>query len=167
MKKLIFISLTFISTCAFATEKNIDINDVRMLYKKSATSESACREMVQMLAKFDEQHPLLLGYKASGTMMMAKYVFNPFSKLSYFKKGKQMLEKAIEADKTCFELRFLRFAAQTNVPSFLGYHDRIENDKDFMLKGLTEMTDKKLKELVFPMLSQSKYLNAEEKKFLK
>lgn len=87
--------------------------------------------------------------------------------MSYFKKGKQMLEKAIEADKTCFELRFLRFAAQTNVPSFLGYHDRIENDKNFILTGYTEVTDIKLKEFVFPLLSQSKYLNNAEKKSLK
>ena len=78
-----------------------------------------------------------------------------------------MLEVAIEADKTCFELRFLRFVAQTNVPSFLGYNDRIENDKNFILKGYPEVTDIKLKEFVFPMLAKSKYLNTAEKKSLK
>jgi hypothetical protein len=167
MKKLIFISLLFMKTHSFATGRNIDINDVRTLYQKSATSEGACRAMLEMLSDVDEKNPLLLGYKASGTMMMAKFVFSPFSKMSYFKKGKQMMEMAIEADKTCFELRFLRFVAQTNVPSFLGYHDRIENDKNFILKGYPEVTDIKLKEFVFPMLAKSKYLNTAEKKSLK
>lgn len=167
MNKVLFISLLFIKTQLFATGKNIEIDNVRMLYQKAATSETACREMVEMLSEFDEKNPLLLGYQASGTMMMAKYAFSPFSKLSYFKKGKQMLEKAIKLDESSLELRFLRFAAQTNIPSFLGYHDRIENDKTFILKGFKEATDIKLKEFIFPMLSQSKYLNDKEKNSLR
>ncbi len=167
MNKMLFISLLFIKSNTFATGRNIDINDVRTLYQKSATSETACREMVGMLSEFDETNPLLLGYKASGTMMMAKYVINPFSKMSYFKKGKNMLETAIALDESCLELRFLRFAAQTNIPSFLGYHDRIENDKTFILKGFMEATDIQLKAFIFPILCQSKYLNNDEKNSLK
>ena len=41
-------------------------------------------------------------------MMMAKHVFNPFSKLSYFKKGKQMLENAIETDGQNLELEIFK-----------------------------------------------------------
>lgn len=167
MNKILFISLLFIKSPMFTKGKSVDINEVRTLYQKAATSENACRAMVELLSEFDEKNPLFLGYKASGTMMMAKYVINPFSKMSYFRKGKNMLEKAIEMDESCLELRFLRFTAQTNIPSFLGYHDWIENDKAFILKGFTSVTDIKLKQFVFPMLWESKYLNTEEKNSLK
>lgn len=85
-------------------------------------------------------------------MMMAKHVVNPFAKLSYFKKGKNMLEKAIEADSENVELRFLRYAAQTNAPSFLGYDDHIAGDKKFLLQT-GDSIDKTLKNFISSQLN--------------
>lgn len=140
------------------------ISEVRSLYQKAATDENSCNELIKILSPYNEENnPLYLGYKASGTMMMAKHAFNPFTKLSYFNRGKRMLEKAIEADEKNIELRFLRFAAQTHIPSFLGYHDRIATDKVFLLKSLPLLTDKALKEIVVSYLKKSDYLSDNEK----
>src|SRR5581483_7165199 len=106
------------------------ISELRLLYQKAAIGEDYCKELISRLEPCKkEDHPLHFGYKGGATMMMAQYVANPFAKLSYFKKGRRMLEEAIANSKNDIELRFLRLAVQTRSPSFLGYKSNIESDK--------------------------------------
>lgn len=167
MSNIILSIFLICCTSSFKSSTNVDIASVRILFLKAVSDEKACKQMIRLLAPYDEKNPLLLGYKGSGTMIMAKHVFSPFSKLSYFKKGKQMLESAINTDETNFELRILRFTAQTNMPSFLGYNDDIEKDKKFILSNFPQIKDTGLKEFVLPSLKKSKYLTTTEKAQLK
>ena len=85
-------------------------------------------------------------------MLMAKHVINPFSKLSYFKKGKLMLENAIKADYTNVELRFLRYTIQTNVPGFLNYTSEKNLDRTFIAQSLPKLKDQDLKKIISEFL---------------
>ena len=164
MKFLVFLCLFVYNS---TTAKLPDINSVRSLLERAPTEEKACKELLVMLQPFNENNnSLLSGYKASATMIMAKHVFNPFSKLSYFKKGKNIMEKAIAADSANIELRFLRFSVQTNIPSFLGYKENIKNDKNFLLKSLPAIKDLKLKKMIVAFLSTSDYVTDKEKNSL-
>ena len=91
-------------------------------------------------------------------MMMANYVFNPFSKLSYFNKGKKMLHRAIMADAQNIELRFIRFGVQTNVPSFLGYNNYVEKDKAYLKQSLPFISDQNLKNMIVNYFRKQGYL---------
>src|SRR5690606_10633279 len=113
-----------------------------------------------------ETNPLLFGYKGSATMMMAQHVSNPFSKLSYFHKGKNMLDEAISVDLENMELRFLRFAAQTEAPAMLGYRGEIEQDKNLILSSLPASDDLPLKQLIIEYLVKSEFLDKQEKEKL-
>lgn len=163
MSKIVLSILLLYCLSSFKSGTTVDIVSVRNLFQKAASHEAACKQLIRLLGPYDEKNSLLLGYKGSGTMMMAKHVFSPISKLSYFKNGKQMLESAINSDNENFELRFLRFVAQTNMPSFLGYNNDIENDKEFILNYYSHIKDAELKEYVLPSLKKSKYLTTDEK----
>ena len=95
---------------------------------------------------------MLFGYRGGATMLMAKHAFNPFSKLSYFKKGKLMLESAINADHTNVELRFLRYTIQTNVPGFLNYNSDKNLDRTFISQSLPKLKDQELKKIISEFL---------------
>lgn len=164
MRGLAFILIYFLYSNVLAD--SIDVEKIRVLYQKSVSDEKSCNEMILLLSEINEDKPLLLGYRASGMMMMAKYVQSPFSKLSYFKKGKKMLDEAIDLDVKNIELRFLRFMAQTNAPSFLGYSVNIESDKNIILRNISRMVDLKLKYFMVMILRKSKYLNSEENRLL-
>lgn len=154
MKKtgLLWLLLFFGASCYAQTDS---INKIRQLYQKAATEKKACEQLIGVLkSNYPKENTLLLGYKGSATMMMANHVINPFTKLSYFKKGKNMLKKAIEADRENIELRFLRYAAQTNAPSFLGYDDHISSDKKYLLQA-GDSIDQTLKELISSQLNKS------------
>lgn len=131
------------------------INELRVLYQKAASSESYCRKLISCLDSCNkDDHPLYFGYKGSATMMMAQYAANPFTKLSYFKKGKKMLESAIAVDKNNIELRFLRLGVQVQTPSFLGYKDSLEADRSFLLSAVPALKDHSLKERIIDYLKK-------------
>lgn len=169
MKSLIVLALFFVAKTSDAGSYNKElpsITEIRNLYEKSLKSEDDCQKLIDLLEPY-KKDPLYLGYSGCATMMMAKHTFSPFSKLSYFKKGKLMLEDAINADEKNFELRFLRFTAQTNMPSFLGYNDSIEKDKKFILNSFSQIKDVSLEDYVLPALQKSKDLTQSEKEKLK
>jgi hypothetical protein len=165
MKSLLFIGLLLLAKVTFANVPSI--NEVRSLYEKAVTDESACNKLIEILSPYNENNnPLYAGYKASAIMMMAKHVFNPFSKMSYFKRGKLILETAIKADENNVELRFLRFNAQTHIPSFLGYDGNIETDKKFLMNSFPAIQDAQLKEFLLAYLMKSSYITADKKQKL-
>jgi len=163
MKKLLFVGLLFLAVTSFASTPTID--EIRLLYEKSDKDESSCNKLIEILSVYNEKdNPLYAGYKASAIMMMAKHVFNPFSKMSYFKKGKKILENAIKADDKNVELRFLRFNIQTHIPSFLGYNNDIDSDKFFLETSFQKINDENLKAFLLPYLKNSDYISADIKK---
>jgi hypothetical protein len=155
--------MKFLLLCLFIAHSFIgsantpEIEDVRLLFHKAESSQRVCTELIELLQPFNEENNVLfLGYRASATMLMAKHLINPFSKLSYFKKGKLMLEKAIQFDRKNVELRFLRYTIQTNVPSFLNYYSNKENDRLFLIQSLTRLNDQKLKSIISSYLKTNK-----------
>ncbi len=103
-----------------------------------------------------ENNPLLLGYKGIAVMMMAKHVFNPFKKLSYFIRGKSMLNQAIIKAKKNAELRFLRLTAQLRAPGFLDYDNYISTDKKHLVYLLSKTNNKQLKDYIIPKIKSLK-----------
>jgi hypothetical protein len=98
--------------------------------------------LIELLEPYDEiKFPILTGYRACGTMIMAKHVANPISKLMYFYKGRKMLEAVIAGNEKVAELRFLRYSIQTNAPSFLGYNSHIAEDKLFLKNSVPFLDD--------------------------
>ncbi len=162
MKKYILISILIIAAKAYALTPSK--NEVRTLFMKASTEAESCKQLITMLYSFNEQNnAVLAGYKACATMMNANYVTNPISKWSHFTEGKTLLEKAINADKTNIELRFLRFAAQSNAPSFLNYNTSINDDKKYLLKEMVNVKDEDLKKLIREVLLRSSYVSKTEK----
>ncbi len=142
--------------------------DIRNLFQKAATEELACKGILSILQNYNEKNDALLaGYKACAIMMMANYVFNPYTKYEKFLEGKSLLEKAVDADKQNIELRFLRFAAQANAPFFLFYKSSIEDDKNFIVMTIDKLEDKELKQFMIPYLLKSDYLTEIEKQNIK
>jgi len=64
-------------------------------------------------------------------------------------------------------MRFIRFSIQSNLPSFLGYHDNLEQDKRYLLDNTKTSKDPELQEMIFNYLSGLAMIKPEELKQLK
>jgi len=147
VKFIVFIFLLIQQSSLLAN--SLPIKEVRKMFDKSTKSEQECKKLIKTLEPFGlKTNPLYYGYKACAEMLMAKHVLNPFSKLSHFKKGKSMLENAINIDKNNVELIFLRYTIQTNVPSFLNYNQNQKGDKEFIINSLNTIEDIELRQII-------------------
>ena len=156
MMKLTVLLLLIITQTSLA-QSTTPLHQLRSLYREASQHEEKCRQLSTISVPEKGSHvSAMKGYKAAATMMMAKYVFNPLSKISYFRKGKDMLEKAILADGKNVELRFLRYTIQTNAPSFLGYNKSVSTDRQYLLKSLPQITDPALKNMIVSYLNTNK-----------
>lgn len=167
MKKLFVLFLIFyLPFQSLAGDK--DLLKVRDLYYRASANKDDAETFYNYLSgKPDITNHLLLGYQGMSYMIKANYTWNPYNKLSFFNKGKNLLDNAIGSDISNVELRFLRYCTQTNAPSFLGYSGEIKKDKEIILKGYDFLKDTDLKNRIKNYLYISKYLTEEEKRLLK
>lgn len=153
MKLVMCFLIIFNGLSAYSKDPSVSL--IRTKFHHSTTSEKSCKDLINLLEPYTaNNNPLFLGYKGGATMLMAKYAINPFNKFSYFTKGRNMLEKAIEADEKNVELRFLRYSIQTNVPSILGYKDHLTKDKIFLKNSVSSVKDRELKKIITLYLKQ-------------
>ena len=155
MKRAAFFILFLLATKTYSAEPGIE--EVKILFEASAHSKSSAERLLKLLSAVGySSPPLMLCYKGVAEMMQAKYAFNPIVKFKRFKKGKKMIEEAVKKEPDNLEIRFLRFAIQTNLPAFLNYNDNIKEDKKYLLTNLQTTKDKKLKQDILKYLSTSK-----------
>ena len=86
----------------------------------------------QSSASFDRT-----AYLGALTMKSANFKDTPKEKLEVFKKGKDLLEKAITANKKNIEYRFLRLMIQENAPKIIKYSSNIKEDATWIKEHYT------------------------------
>jgi hypothetical protein len=147
---------------------NVDINKVRMLYQRAPEIKRDAIQLNRLMLQVDsgKDAPVLVCYKGANEMIQAKYAFSPVNKFEKFNKGKELIKKAISRDTVNLEIRFIRYTIQSNLPTFLGYHDELDTDKRFMLYNTRNCKDPELKKIIFNYLSTSSVIKPEELKQL-
>jgi hypothetical protein len=165
--KSIFVTAFIIFSISFSISAQ-NYSELREMFYKASKDENSSGEFVKKLESIDyKDEPMLLGFKGIAYMFLAKYAFIPFSKLTYFIKGKSFLETAIEKDFYNPELWYFRFAVQVNVPFFLNYSEKIEEDKKAILEGIDNIKDDKFRQHIIQfMLGCHKCSEAEKQKLL-
>lgn len=106
--------------------------------KRAHESADYCEEFYEVTEVAKEKDATSKAYFGLATMMLGKLHNNPFAKLSYFNKGKVILEDAIKMDPSNAEIRFLRFVVQNQVPAILLYYQDKKTDKVFIDEYLIE-----------------------------
>ena len=148
-------TFVFILLCAHAMACEITLKQIREDFSKAVVQKNECVELEKALETCKAQEPMKMGYYGAVMIMRAKYELNPLSKYNYFKNGRSILEAAIAVSENNMELRYLRHAIQTNIPSFLGYNDDIAADRKFLEQNIHTATDTILKQQILSYLNQS------------
>jgi hypothetical protein len=143
---------------------NPDIAALRKLYYKAPTNKSDEETFLKTMEQLQiGKNPLLLCYKGVALILQANYCFNPYDKWSCFRKGKALMELAVEADPENIEIRFMRFCVQTNAPVFLNYHAELFVDKTKILKAWNTIPDNDLKDKIKSFILKSNCCTNNEK----
>lgn len=147
-----------------------DLAACRKMLDQSLDDKAAAERFYQALKSADEDDPSLLGFKAMSELMLCRHVINPLSKLAHFRKGKNMLEKAISLERQDPELIFFRMTTQRNAPAFLGYGQDLEADKQLLLaylKNNRAPADRELYDRIKKFMCNDASCSREEQAWLK
>jgi hypothetical protein len=150
-------SLFLCSVCLLFSIKSLglDLEYIRNNYQQAVTDKKLCETMIAALEETASTN-VHLAYLGALQTIWANHVFNPFSKLSTFKKGKATIEKAIKNDSENVEIRYVRLSIQQNCPSFLGYNKNIKEDKEFLKKNKETVTSVDLTKMINSLLNKEK-----------
>jgi hypothetical protein len=165
MKNLIWLLLLPFSAFAIQTP---DLHHIRAWYQRAAAVKHDAAQLNKLLLQVDSNAlPVIVCYKGANEMIQAKYTLNPLAKLNRFNRGKELIQKAFSRDTLNLEIRFIRYAIQSNLPAFLGYHEELNKDKRFLLDNTKASQDPELQEMIFNYLSGLTVIKPEELKQLK
>jgi hypothetical protein len=132
----------------------------------AAQNEPAKQEFYNYCANLSNRNNTQQAYFGVATAMYAELVSNPADKLSYFSRGKDLLEKAIANDYWNEELRFLRYSVQDKAPWILQYHDKLEEDSYYIYQSLSSGKINKTKafwKIVIQFMFHSENISADLK----
>ncbi|MBW6484040.1 MAG: hypothetical protein K0B10_13390 [Vicingaceae bacterium] len=87
---------------------------------------------------------LVMVYDGATCAVMAKNVWNPFSAVKLLKKSNEEMNRAVKLSPTNLEIRFIRFAVQKNIPSYLGLSNNLNEDKKYLIKHIDSFYNPKL-----------------------
>lgn len=121
-----------------ATVYGQNVKTLRESFTLAARDKAAFIEFNQHIHQIKAQEitPLLKGYQSLSFFLQCRYVLSPYEKWQYFLKGKTLMEEAVTTDPKNTELRWLRYAVQTQLPFFLSYHQHEKEDKKLLMNYL-------------------------------
>lgn len=144
MKTLLF-TLLFV-TVYTATPT---LSELRKQYPKANKNEATTDKLEKELASVTkENNTVLVAYKGAVLTLKAKFASGIGNKKSFFRKGAELLEYAVEKKPSNIEIRCIRLGVQENSPRITGYRKNIKEDKNFILKNYKSITDSEVKKFV-------------------
>jgi hypothetical protein len=131
-----------------------NIEKIRRLYLQSSNNYSKLDSLNYSLSNYKKTNNLMSAYYGVNLILKSKYLKNPFKKLEYFEKGREILENAIIKEPDNIELIFLRYTVQKKTPSILMYKKDIEEDYQFIKSELDSTKDQRLKKYISQTLQK-------------
>ena len=125
-----FLVVLIISVFSFQTSSVVE--EVRNQFPEISSEEQADSFIEQL----KETSPEAKGYIAAMNFMKSRFVKFPFTKLKYFKIGKNELDDVILKNPKNVEMRYIRYLMQKQIPDFLGYNENIDEDFNIIVNQL-------------------------------
>jgi hypothetical protein len=113
--------------------------EVRENFHLAVLDPDKSRKFYEFLKDAPTNTPTLKAYKATSEAMLARALWNPFSKYKHVLKYSDMIEGAIYEDSENVEIRFLRLSIEYNLPRFLGMSNHLKEDRDTIVENLTSV----------------------------
>ncbi|GAA4004710.1 hypothetical protein GCM10022408_15620 [Hymenobacter fastidiosus] len=111
------------------------IANLRRQYQDAAADKQAGEKFYQLMAAYTQQDAVVLAYKAAAEAIRARDA-SMFDKLTYVQNASKQFDQAVQRDAANAEIRFLRLSVESNLPSFLGLSQHVEEDRQFLVKTL-------------------------------
>ncbi|GAB4132831.1 MAG: hypothetical protein OHK0045_22360 [Raineya sp.] len=141
---------------------------LREAFLEASQSYTALKKFEQILTENPNSSALGTAYKAALRALYGYYAIVPAIKLSYFFEASQLLQSALEQSPDNIEVRFIRFAIESNLPAAANnYALHLREDKKVIIDGIGRSKLKKsFKKVIAQMLIASMLCTFSDKRVL-
>jgi len=140
----IYASILFTVATFLLTAQDVELNKLRKAFHKAVVDESESKDFHSLFSTIKGSSATIDAYQATSEAMLARVLWNPFSKLEQVKKYDSKIEKAVEEAPDDLEIRFLRMSIEYNLPSFFGMKKHLEEDLAVILSNLASVSSLKV-----------------------
>ncbi len=133
----------------FLSNSQISIDSIRTWYALSVEDEDKAESMTEFLTEIKNKSAIEFAYLASAQALLGHHAYNPYNKLYWVKTASPNFDKAVKLEPNNPEIRFLRFAVEHYVPSFLGYSEHVEKDLNYLFNYAINSSENLYKEESF------------------
>lgn len=141
---LLICFLFFSSFSIYDDSYSLQLNDVRMGFYNAVQDSQQAEVLLKKINEIKPKSALITVYNGATCAIMAKNKWNPFSAVKLLKKSNEEMNKAVKYSPENLEIRFIRFAVQKNIPSYLGFSENIDEDKKYLIKHIDSFYNPKL-----------------------
>ena len=171
MRLTLLVFLTLFNMELVVQGQSAKVLELRKAYKAALKDAKEAEDFYRKLADQKGSDPVEMAYRAASQALMAKNSKVLNKKMSYLKASDKIFHTAIEANPGNIEIRFLRFAIGTNLPSFIQNDQSIEDDKETLIENLPKAAEygigKEFKKEILEYVFNSGKCSKEEEKKLK
>lgn len=170
MRRFVFFLMMFIASLPMATAQ-VNLSQARSSYLGMKVDKCNALKLSRQFDNSQSSDALLRAYWGASLAAAPECLSNPLEKIKYFRKGKNLLDESVKQSPNHIEIRFLRFATQTKAPSFLGYDNNLQEDKNLILKNIalfaSTPSNKEMSGYIASFMMDSGNLSPAEKTILK
>lgn len=163
MRRFILIGIVAFLSLAEAQGQEM-LENFRKNYPHARQDAKVCKQQIDIIDRSKLDSNLEIAYAGAFYAVWPEHLSSPLKKLNAFKKGKNYLEQAIQADKGNVEIHFLRLTIQHNAPAMLGYDEHIQDDLKIVLDHYKTMNSSILKTNIKKFLLPTDLLTAQQRK---
>lgn len=137
---LCILVLLIISNSANCDPNKNALDQLRSEYLTALRDYLNAPKVYESFLKVEKPNGKILAYQGALEAIMTKTTWNLFKKMSYLNKSEASFNKAIEMAPYDIEIRYMRLAVQFEIPSYLGFSDDMEDDKEFILNNMNNLS---------------------------
>lgn len=131
--------LLLIFMCVTTLSFGISIEQVRDKHKLAIQDKATALELIELLENDKNKTPLKKAYMGSVYAILCKHLSNPVKRLQLAKKAAFNLNEAVSMSPKDIEVRFIRFAFESQVPKVLGHSKHLQEDKQFLINHFKQL----------------------------
>lgn len=115
---------------------NTSVDGLRFAFIDARNDEYSAEKFLELIQKSSTiDTNTKLAYIGAAEIILAKYQPSITERISWVKRGKANLDKAIAERPNNFENRILRLMIQHNAPIIIRYRSNIQEDKEFVIRN--------------------------------
>ncbi|MGI4021183.1 MAG: hypothetical protein ACRYFA_06725 [Janthinobacterium lividum] len=147
-----------------------DVSQIRKQMLRAINNSKVTDSLYNNLKITSKKTPLITAYFGALEALKAKDSWNPYNKVKFLNRSNTTVNQAVNSSPNDFEIRFIRFSIQLNLPKFLGLSKDLQADKNQILQQLKQKhygsADKLFVQNIIKFMVDSKQCTAQEIAFL-